>query len=245
MIDKPNNITEQDWKLLQRKYSKIDSIIKKIDNGYPVQYLIGDVDFYGHQILVNKNVLIPRFETETLIEKTNIYIDKLKLKKLSILEIGTGSGCISIVLKSLYPNSEITATDISRKALSVAKKNAKLNKVKINFINKNLFKFNLINKYDVLISNPPYLIKGENIDYKTKYEPKIALYSDNTGLNFYNKILEIGTNVLNKKHLIALEIDEDRSLEIKQLANKYFPNDKVKIEKDLNNKKRYIFIYSE
>lgn len=244
-MNKPNNITENDWKLLKLKYKNLNPIIKKINNDYPVQYLIGNVEFYGLLINVNENVLIPRFETETLVEKTKEYIEKLNFKSLSLLEVGTGSGCISIALKTLEPKAEITSTDISKKALVLAKKNAKLNKVKINFINKNIFKFNLINKYDVLVSNPPYLIKGEELDTKTKYEPEIALYADNTGLNFYEQIFKIAKEVLNKKHLIALEIDENRAKETKKLAKEYFPNDIMKIEKDLANKNRYLFIYNE
>lgn len=244
-MERPENITKNDWKALQRKYQNIEPIIKKINNGYPVQYLIGDVDFFGNQILVNENVLIPRFETETLVDKTLNYIHKLKLNKASLLEIGTGSGCISISIQKAIKSIDITATDISSKALSLAKKNSKLNKTKINFINKDLFKLKLINKYDILISNPPYLIKGEKIDPKTKYEPSIALYADKTGLNFYIKIFELATKILNKKFLIALEIDEDRGSELKKIATKFFPNDTIVLEKDLSNKIRYLFIYTE
>lgn len=244
-MERPENISINDWKLLQRKYQNMEPIVKKINDGYPIPYLIGDVDFFGYHILVNESVLIPRFETETLVEKTHEYINRLQFKNVSLLELGTGSGCISIALKNLKSNLEITAIDISRKALSLAKKNAKLNKVKINFINKNIFKLNLLNKYDVLVSNPPYLIKGEEVDIKTSYEPEIALYADETGLNFYIKIFEIAKEILNKKFLICLEIDEDRGSEIKKLASKFFPDKTIKLEKDLNKKNRYIFIHSE
>lgn len=244
-MNKPDNISLNDWRHLERKYKNLEQVVQKINQGYPIQYLIGDVDFYGQQILVNENVLIPRFETETLVDKTIIYIDKLGLDKASVLEIGTGSGCISIALKRNQPSLEITAIDISRKAVTLAKKNARINKTKINFIQKNLFKFNLVNNYDVLISNPPYLINGEDVDGKTKYEPSIALYADKTGLNFYVKIFDIAKEILNKKFLIALEIDEDRAAEVKNLAFKNFPKSKIKIEKDLNKKNRYVFVYSE
>lgn len=244
-MEKPENIIETDWKILQRKYEHLEPIVKKINSGYPIQYLIGDVNFFGNQILVNEDVLIPRFETETLVDKTNSYIQKLKLNNASLLEIGTGSGCISISIKKAFKNINITATDISSKALNIAKKNAKLNKVKISFINKDLFKLKLINKYDILISNPPYLIKGEKIHFKTKYEPHIALYADKTGLNFYKKIFELATEVLNQKFLIALEVDEDRGTELKKIACKFFPNTTVKVEKDLSQKVRYLFIYTE
>ena len=98
-MEKPSSITNNDWKLLKAKYSNLKRIVKKLNKNYPVQYLIGNVDFYGYKINVNKNVLIPRFETETLVEKTIEYISKCKLHNGSLIELGTGSGCISIVLK--------------------------------------------------------------------------------------------------------------------------------------------------
>lgn len=244
-MKRPDNISSCDWKLLQSKYSNMENVIKKIKQNYPIQYLIGYVDFFDNKIEVNKNVLIPRFETETLVEKTLSYIEKLKLKKSSVLEIGTGSGCISIALKNEIDSLEITAMDISSEALKLAKKNAKSNKVKINFIIKNLFKFNLLNKYDILISNPPYIKMGEKIDPKTDYEPKIALYADETGNNFYEKIFEVALKCLNPKHLITLEIEETQGKELKSMAKKYFPTDKIVIEKDLPGKDRFLFIYSE
>ena len=104
-MNKPKNVTENDWKLLKAKYKNLNRIIKKIENNYPVQYLIGYVNFYGYNIKVNKNVLIPRFETETLVEKTINYIKKLHINNPSIMELGTGSGCISIVLKKEFINT--------------------------------------------------------------------------------------------------------------------------------------------
>lgn len=240
-----NNINQKDLEILKKKYVDINPIIEKINNNYPVQYLIGNVDFYGNIINVNKNVLIPRFETETLVEKTINYINKLKLNKESLLEIGTGSGCISITLKKEVPTLEITAIDISKKALLTAKKNAKLNKTKINFIYKDLFKYNMINKYSILISNPPYIKLNDEIDAKTKYEPKIALYADETGLKYYKKIFEIGKKHLEKNFLISLEIEETQGKKLQALAKEYFSNCKIIIEKDLANKDRYLFIFNE
>lgn len=244
-MKKPDNISKNDWQLLTQKYRNLDPIIKKIDQDYPIQYLIGHVNFYGLKILVNKNVLIPRFETETLIEKTIKYINKLKLKQASVLEIGAGSGCIGITLKKELGTLEITAIEISRKALKVAKKNAKLNKCKINFINKDIFKYNLVNQYDVIISNPPYIKEGESIDPKTKYEPQIAIYGGADGLMFFEQILQVAKRSLNLKHLVALEIGEEQASNLKKLAKKYFPKDKILIEKDLANKNRYLFIINE
>ena len=98
-MKRPDFISLTDWRLLEQKYQNMDYPIRRIENGYPIQYLIGNVDFYGYKIMVNKNVLIPRFETETLVEKTLKYIDEYEFSKASVLEIGTGSGCISVALK--------------------------------------------------------------------------------------------------------------------------------------------------
>ncbi|HHX33323.1 MAG TPA: peptide chain release factor N(5)-glutamine methyltransferase [Mollicutes bacterium] len=239
-----NKISDQDLLLLKAKYRNIKPILKKIEKGYPIQYLIGNVNFCGCKINVNKHTLIPRFETEYLVEKTIKYIKKLNLNKSSVLEVGTGSGCISIILKKELKTLEITSIDISKKALKVASKNAKLNKVKINFIKKDVFKFNLINKYDILISNPPYILPKDK-DKKLKYEPKKALYADNTGLNYYKQIFKIASKSLNPKFLIALEIEETMGDKIKEVSKDYFKDVVIKLEKDLAGKNRYIFIYTE
>jgi len=244
-MKKPNNITKNDWKLLQKKYKNLDKVIEKLENNYPVQYLIGYVDFFDNKIKVNENVLIPRFETETLVEKTLQFIEKLEFNKISILEIGTGSGCISIALKSENRDFEITAIDKSRKALKVARKNAKINKCKVNFINKDIFKYNIINKFDVLISNPPYLKDGEKLDSNIEFEPKIALFGGKDGLDFYRQIFKATKKSLNKKYLVAFEIEETNASKLKKIAKESFPDAKIIVEKDLAEKDRYLFIHSE
>ena len=133
-MNKPDNITDNDWKLLQGKYNNMDKIVELLDLHYPVQYLIGYVNFYGYDIKVNKNVLIPRFETEGLLEGTIKLIKKYNLNNSQVLDIGTGSGCIPIVLKSEIPELHITSIDISKKALRVAKMNAHENEVEITFM---------------------------------------------------------------------------------------------------------------
>lgn len=242
---KPDCVSKKDWELLKRKYKNIDQIINKINNGYPIQYLIGDVSFYGYIIKVNPSVLIPRFETEGLVEKTLRYIKDLDLNEASVLDIGTGSGCISIALKKEKSTLEITAIDNSYKALITAKRNAKLNKVNINFIHKNIFKFNIINKYDVIISNPPYISNGDKVSESIKFEPQNAIYVDGDPLKYYKKILDVSKNCLNSKFLIAFEIDELQGKNLKKLAKSYYSKSKIIIEKDLANKDRYLFIINE
>jgi release factor glutamine methyltransferase len=241
-VKRPNDITKMDWTILTAKYGDLDWLIKKLESDYPVQYLIGYVDFLDSKIKVNKNVLIPRFETEYFVEKSMFYIDKLNLEKASVLDVGTGSGCISIVLKKEFPGLEITAIDVSTSAIRVAKQNAKLNKCRINFIKKNMFKYNLVNKYQVLISNPPYILEGDMVEPKTKYEPYRAIYG---GMEHYEQLFDIADKSLCEKYLIALEIHEDKGKDIVCLAKKRFPQAKISLEKDLTKRDRYIFIFNE
>ena len=244
-MKKPDNVTTNDWKLLKVKYKNLKRVVKKIEKNYPVQYLIGNVNFYGYKINVNKNVLIPRFETETLIEKTISYIKKLNLKKGSLIDLGTGSGCISIVLKKEIEDLNITSLDLSKKALKVAKKNAKQNRADINFIHDNIFKFNPINKYDILISNPPYVSESDIVSENIKFEPKKAIYANDNGLEFYKHIISTCKKYLNKKNLIAFEIGENHGEELTKLAKRHFPKAKISLEKDLAGKDRYLFIINE
>lgn len=242
---KPSYLTDKDWELLNNKYKNMHRIIKKLNNNYPVQYLIGDVSFYGYKILVNKNVLIPRFETETLVEKTIEYIKKYNLCSGDVLEIGTGSACISIALKKELEELNITSIDKSRKALRVAKKNMINNNVNINFIKEDVYKYNPINKYDILISNPPYISEDEVIDEKCKYEPQMALYAKNKGLEFYEHIIKTSIKYMKRKSILAFEIGYKQGSYLKKYAENYYPTAKITIEKDLSGKDRYLFIINE
>ena len=221
---------------------KLDEGIKKLKKGYPVQYIVGNVNFYGNQLIVNKNVLIPRFETELLVEKTINYAKKYLKEPLDIIDIGTGSGAIAITLKKKL-NSNIDAIDISKEALKVAKKNAKQNAVEINFIHSNVFE-KVEKKYDLIISNPPYISYDDKIDDIVKNnEPHIALYAKKDGLEFYEIILKQVNNYINKPGIIAFEIGMNQGEKIKKLAKKYLNTDNIKIEKDLTNRDRYVFIF--
>lgn len=221
---------------------KLEDGIKRLNNGEPVQYIVGNVDFYGYKINVNKNVLIPRFETEELVFKTINLIKKNLNENIKVLDIGTGSGCISIALKKEIPGLDITAVDISEDALVVAKNNALENNCEINFIKSDLFN-NIDDKYDLIISNPPYISYDEQImDIVKKNEPHLALYAKNNGLYFYEEIIKNSSNYLNDKNIIAFEIGYLQSNEIKKMAHKYYPNSNIIIEKDMQEKDRFVFI---
>lgn len=245
-----NNIKDSDIQYL-KKYVEDKNLddkfyndcLDKMSSGIPVQYAIGNVDFYGNIINVDERVLIPRFETELLVEKTIGYIKKLFNKNINVLDIGTGSGCISITLKKLL-DCDITGVDISDDALSLARENALNNSVDINFLKSDIFS-SINDKYDVIISNPPYISYDEDImDVVKNNEPHLALYANDNGLYFYDKILSLCSNYLNNKFLIAFEIGYMQGDAIRDLAFRYLNDVKISIEKDYNDKDRYVFIWN-
>lgn len=231
---------------LKKYYSgNIDDAIKRYIDGEPVQYIVGDVDFYGYNFIVNNKVLIPRFETEELVDRTIKYIDKyLNRENLEIIDLGTGSGCIAITLNKEL-NSSVDAIDISLDALDVARSNNIKNNASVNFIEGNMLSC-VSKKYDVIISNPPYISYEEEIEEIVKNnEPHLALYAENNGLYFYEKILSDAVNCVKNKCLIAFEIGFTQGNQIIEIAKKYFPQGNVWLEKDLQGKDRFIFIYNK
>ena len=232
-----------DLEYLKKYYNgNIDEAIKRLEEGVPVQYIVGNVSFYGYTFEVNENVLIPRFETEELVEKTLNYIHKYLDKNIDVIDLGTGSGCIAITLKKELESSNVDAVDISNKALMVARKNAKNNDVDIKFI-ENDFLNGITKKYDVIISNPPYISRDEEImDIVKNNEPELALYADNDGLKCYEIILKQAKNNLKEKSIIAFEIGYMQGKRLIELSKKIFPDSLVFLEKDLQNKDRFLFI---
>lgn len=232
-----------------KKYLKEDKLeegIALLKKGISPQYIVGNVDFFGNLIEVNSKVLIPRFETELLVEKTIGYVNKIfkrdNLSDLKILDIGTGSGCIAISLKKEL-RCEVTAVDISVAALEVARKNAIHNKVAINFVESNIFS-NVKGHFDVIISNPPYIRRDEEIEEIVKNnEPEIALYAEEEGLYFYRKILEQAANYLGEKFLVAFEIGMEQGEAVKKLAQQYLSEVVVFVEQDYSLKDRFVFIF--
>ena len=223
----------------------LDEAIKRLENGEPVQYIIGDTYFYNSLIKVNKNVLIPRPETEELVEIVIKLITKYLLTNINILDIGTGSGCISIALKKEFPNSNVTACDISEKALELARENAKINNTPINFIQSDIFS-KITDKYNLIISNPPYIREDEEIMPIVKNnEPHLALYAKDNGLYFYKEILKNSSKYLTLKSIIAFEIGEEQGPDIINIAKQYYPTSKIILEQDFHHLDRYLFIINE
>ena len=230
---------------LKKYYNgNIEDAIKRLNDGEPVQYIVGNVDFYGYILKVNKNVLIPRRETEELVEE--VIKRSQAFLNPTIIDIGTGSGAIAISL-SKELNTHIYASDISKKALEVANENIKSNNADITLLEGDMLKPYIKNniKVDIIVSNPPYIKEDEQIENIVKNnEPNIALYAKNNGLEFYESILKDAKNLLNDKFLIAFEIGYTQGEDIKNLAFKYLGNVKVEIKKDLSFKDRMLFVYN-
>ena len=220
----------------------LDNALKRLKAGEPVQYIVGDTNFYGNIIKVNKNVLIPRPETEELVEKTIDYIQQIFSPNIRILDIGTGSGCIPITLKKFFPKSIIEGVDISKEALKEAIENASINNTDINFYESDIFS-KVKGKYDCNISNPPYLTNEDYVmDIVKNNEPHIALYAAENGLYFYKKIIKEASKYLNDRFLIAFEIGENQKEDIIKIAKESFPKAQIIPAKDLRNLDRFIFI---
>ncbi len=190
---------------------KFDTALVRLENHEPIQYIIGECDFYGMTFHVDPAVLIPRPETEELVDW--ILKETYELSELQILDIGTGSGCIAISLAKNLPNSQIFALDISESALKIASENSVANGVKVKFLQEDIFKIEkLSEKIDIIVSNPPYVREAEKAEMKQNvlnHEPKTALYVTNEDpLIFYRKILEFSKNNLREKGHIFMEINQ-------------------------------------
>jgi len=244
-IDYTKLLSNINLEVLPKQIEIYNTLVNRIVEGEPIQYVIGDVNFYGYNYKINKNVLIPRFETEELVNNTIKYIDNLfKKESLNVIDLGCGSGCIGITLKKERPELNVTCLDISKEALEVAKNNSNTLKADVTFIQGNMLN-NISGKYDVIISNPPYISYDETIEEIVKNnEPHLALYASNNGLYYYDEILSNAKKNLNDRFLIALEIGMNQKEQIIDIANKYFEKVNIECKQDLSGKDRMIFIYN-
>lgn len=205
----------------------------------PVQHLIGHSYFYGHQLKVNEHVLIPRPETEQLVEHVLYYYDTyFNQKKCRVLDLGTGSGCIGLTLAKEEPNLDVTISDISQEALEVAQVNQQLLGVQAHVIQSDLFQ-SLTGKFDIIVSNPPYIPDDEVVSEVVDKEPHVALYGGSLGVDFYDRILEHAKDFLNDQALIAFEHGYQQKEMIKTFVKKHFPDAVIVQLKDLAGKDRF------
>ena len=248
-------VLKSDFKITQETLNLLQSATKQLEQEVPLQYIIGKTEFYGLPFVVNKHVLIPRPETEELVACVVSESSRFKTfntstkqttetKQLKILDIGTGSGCIPISLKKQLPFAKISAIDISKEALTVAKKNAVLNNVDIHFILQDILKTVALDQhYDIIISNPPYVRELEKKELKNnvfKNEPHVALFVENDNpLIFYAKIAELAKKYLNKNGLLFFEINQYLGTETIDLVNKKGLKN-IQLKKDMFGNDRII-----
>ncbi len=217
------------------------SALERLKTHEPIQYVLGKTTFMDLEFKVNSSVLIPRPETEELVR----LMLKDNLDGKEILDIGTGSGCIAISLAKNLPNSKVTALDISSDALKVAKENAKLNNVKVNFINADIFEYKSKKKFDIIVSNPPYVLESEKPSMKQNvlvFEPHLALFvSDENPLIFYDRILNIYFKNLKSNGMLCLEINSSLKKEFNQILEK-IDDKNISYIKDFEDNYRFILL---
>jgi len=233
-------ITKANSTMSESDLLKFNFCVKDLKQQRPIQYILGSTEFYECKIKVNEHVLIPRPETEELVE----WIEKENNKEqIRILDIGTGSGCIAIALKNVYLNVEVFALDVSERALEVAKKNAELNQLEINFICADIFKHSSTHSFDIIVSNPPYVRVSEKEKMSKNvlnYEPHLALFvNDDDALKFYKAIADFALKHLSPKGKLYFEINEALGNDVQNLLQeKGFKN--VEVKKDLSKKERMV-----
>lgn len=228
------------------KSSFAASVLKKRLVGEPIDYILGFAEFMGLKFKVSRQVLIPRPETEILVEAALRYVSrhKAQVKRTNILDLGTGSGCIAISLAKFLPQAKVDALDISKSALKIAEENADLNKVKINFLESDLFKSADLNniQYDMIVSNPPYVRSLDivGLQPEIQFEPNIALDGGFDGLDFYRRIIKHSPKYLAKGAFLILEIGFGQARDIKDIFQKSGNFEIIEVIKDYNNIDRVV-----
>ena len=237
-----------DQEMPENLYAEFKDGVSRLLQNEPLQYILGFQWFYGYKIKVNEDVLIPRYETEELVANVLADSDYFFADKdtIEIADVGTGSGAIAIALKKEEPKFHMCATDISDTALDVARQNAEDNDVEITFYQGDMLQPLIDNniKLDILVSNPPYIPREQEIQKSVdQYEPHVALFGGDDGLYFYRKIFANAHKVIKEKSFLAFEIGYDEKDAIVKEVEKYFPDDRYEVLKDINKKDRMLFIY--
>ena len=219
----------------------VEEIYKKLAAHIPAQYIIGHADFFGMQLKVDERVLIPRPETEELVE---LILTENPEKNLKVLDIGTGSGAIALALAKNRPDWSVTAADISQEALDLSLENAKAQNLNLSFIKSDCFS-EISSKYDIIVSNPPYISRADEVEVGLNVlhsEPHLALFADEDGLAIYRRIGEDSKDYLNDGGKIYLEIGYKQGQSVPNLFRKNFPEKRVRTLKDQFGKDRMVVI---
>ena len=229
-------------------YQAFQAGIKRYMDGEPIQYIKGKETFFSRDFIVNEDVLIPRYETEELVENILYKIDDYfeDYESIDLCDVGTGSGAIAITLALEEPKLNVVATDISEEALEVAKANASELDAQVTFYQGDMLEplIDRQQKFDIFVSNPPYIPQDQEIESVVKdNEPHVALFGGNDGLYFYRKIFSKVQSVIKDRALLAFEMGFDQRELMCQAVEHYFPNIPYEIIKDINGKDRMLFIY--
>ncbi|MCX7661654.1 MAG: peptide chain release factor N(5)-glutamine methyltransferase [Candidatus Omnitrophica bacterium] len=222
---------------------RVSQILRRRIRGEPLPYILGKTEFFGMEFKINPSAFIPRPETEILIEETIQIIKEQNLERPKILDIGTGSGCIAISLAKFFSQAEILALDISGSSLSLAKENARLNKVKIKFLKSDLFEgLKNTEKFDIIVSNPPYIPRNRlsELHPELRFEPRISLDGGKDGLYFYRRIFRDSPRYIKDNGFLILEIGIDQIPKIKKIIKKQKRLSLVRITKDYHGLDRVI-----
>lgn len=224
----------------------LEACKKYINELIPVQHITGFETFYGYDFMVNKDVLIPRFETEELVENLLYEYDDFFDKEVDVVDIGTGSGAIAITLAKEEPRMHVMATDISEEALAMAKKNAVNLGVDVDFLQGDMLEPVYGKKFDILVSNPPYIPSEEYVEPLVKdNEPHVALFGGIDGLKFYRIILSNAKRILKPKSIIAFEHAYNTGDALRKLIKEYFPLARIKNINDMAGRDRMTFIFND
>ena len=247
-LNKTKLISNALIELNENEINKIETLINRRLNFEPIAYITNKKEFYGVNFYVNNSVLIPRAETEELIDLVKDYIKKNSEKNISICDIGAGSGNIAITLKKLFENADITAIEISEKAMQVIKKNCEnilQNKNSINIINADALSFTPKNKFDIIVSNPPYvaLKDKDNLQRDLNFEPENALYSGYDGMDFYRNFFNIIDRYLKYNGAFFFEIGFNQGKELINICES-FNIKNAEIKKDLSGKDRFLICHN-
>lgn len=205
---------------------RLENVIEQLKNEYPIQYIFEKGYFYGYEFKVSPSTLIPRRETEELVEWVLQTMNEQPNKKWRVLDIGTGTGCIPITIKKEFPLAEVAAIDVSKEALQIAKENAKVLEAEVHFIEKNILEATELDNYDIIISNPPYVRNLEKVEIKKnvlEFEPHLALFvEDHDPLIFYRKIAQLAHQFLNEKGFLFFEINQYLGKDMMEMTKAYF-----------------------
>ena len=226
----------------QFRHTYLKQLDQYLIDHIPVQHLIGYSYFYGYKLIVNEHVLIPRPETEHLVEHVLYFFDRyFEPTKHRVLDLGTGSGCIGLTLAKEEALLDVTISDISEDALSIAQKNKEHLDVQAEIILSDLFE-HIDGKFSIIVSNPPYIPDREVVEDVVKKEPRVALYGGSLGVDFYDKILKDSKHHIHEKALIAFEHGFQQREIIKSFVEKHYPDAVIVQMKDLSGKDRYTFV---